>query len=50
MLLEDSIVEDYGVLFPLESKREDLAKKSVSNFESTNGVKIESKSLGQTLR
>jgi len=50
MLLEDSIINDYGILFPLETKREDLAKKSVSNFESTNGVKIESKSLGQTLR
>ena len=50
MLMEDSITEDYGMLFPLESKREDLAKKSVSNFDSTNGVKIETRSLGQTLR
>lgn len=50
MLMEDSIVEDYGMLFPIESKKEDLAKRSVSNFESTNGVKIESKSMGQTLR
>ena len=50
MLLDESIVEDYGVLFPLETKKEDLAKKSVSNFEATNGVKIESKSMGQTLR
>lgn len=50
MLLEDSITNDYGVLFPLESKREDLAKKSVSNFDATNGVRIESKSLGQTIR
>lgn len=50
MLLDDSIVADYWVLFPLETKKEDLAKKSVSNFEATNGVKIESKSMGQTLR
>lgn len=50
MLLDESIVQDYGVLFPLETKKEDLAKKSVSNFEATNGVKIESKSMGQTLR
>lgn len=50
MLMEDSIIEDYGMLFPIESKREDLAKKSVSNFDSTNGVKIETRSLGQTLR
>lgn len=50
MLLDDSIVADYWVLFPLETKKEDLAKKSVSNFEATNGVKIESKSMWQTLR
>lgn len=50
MLLEDSIVEDYGTLFPLETKKDELAKKSVSNFDATNGVRIESKSLGQTLR
>jgi hypothetical protein len=34
----------------LETKKEDLKKKSLSNFETTNGVKISSKSLGQTLR
>lgn len=50
MLLDESIIDDYGMIFPLETKKEDLAKKSVSNFECTNGVKIESKSLGQTLR
>ena len=50
ILFEDSIVQDYGFLFPIETKKEDLAKKSVTNFETTNGVKIESKSLGQTLR
>ncbi len=50
MLMEDAIIRDYGMLFPFERKKEDLAKKSVNNFESTNGVKIESKSMGQTLR
>jgi hypothetical protein len=45
ILFEDSIVQDYGFLFPIETKKEDLAKKSVTNFETTNGVKIESKSL-----
>lgn len=50
MLMQDSIVEDYGVLFPFATKREDLAKSSLSNFESTNGVKIEAKSTGETLR
>ena len=50
MLCKPSIVEDYGQLFPFESKKEDLAKRSLSNFEATNGVKIASKSLWQTLR
>jgi len=50
MLCKPSIVEDYGNLFPFESKKEDLAKRSLSNFEATNGVKIASKSLWQTLR
>jgi hypothetical protein len=50
MLCKDSIVNDYGQLFPFETKKEDLAKRSLSNFEATNGVKIASKSLWQTLR
>lgn len=50
MLCKDSIVADYGMLFPFESKREEMTKKSLSNFETTNGVKIASKASGQTLR
>jgi predicted phage terminase large subunit-like protein len=50
MLCKKSIVDDYGMLFPFTSKQSDFAKKSLTNFETTNGVKIESKSLGQTLR
>lgn len=50
MLCKDSIVRDYGLLFPFETKRDDLAKKSLSNFETTNGVKVASKALWQTLR
>ena len=50
ILCTDSIVADYGMLFPFESKREDIVKKSFSSFETVHGVKIESKSLNQTLR
>ena len=50
MLFKKTIVADYGVLFPISTKRDELKKKSLSNFETTNGVKISSKSLGQTLR
>lgn len=50
MLMKSSIVMDYWMLFPFESKREDMLKKSLSNFETTNWVKLESKSLWQTLR
>lgn len=45
MLCKKSIVSDYGVLFPFDTKKEELAKKSMNNFETTNGVKIASKSL-----
>ena len=50
MLMQDSILKDYGMLFPLNIKREDLSKSSVTSFEATTGVKIESKSLGEVLR
>lgn len=50
MLFKNSIVNDYWTLFPLETKKSELKKKSLHNFESKNGVKISSKSLGQTLR
>lgn len=38
------------MLFPFGMKRDDIAKASFSSFESTTGVKIESKSLAQTTR
>lgn len=50
MLCVKSIVDDYWMLFPFQSKKEDLTKRSLQNFETTNGVKVASKSLGQTLR
>ncbi len=50
MLCKWSIVNDYWYLFPFETRKEDLAKRSLSNFETTNWVKVASKSLWQTLR
>lgn len=50
ILCSESIVNDYGMIFPLEVKKEDLAKRSLSNFETTHWVKIQSKSLWQNLR
>lgn len=50
MLNKQSIVDDYWTLFPFTMKKEEFAKRSLSNFETTNGVKVESKSLWQTLR
>lgn len=50
MLFQPSVVEDHGYLFPVERKTEDLSKRSLSNFESTNWVKVEAKSLWQTIR
>lgn len=50
MLMEESILKDYGTLFPFSVKREEISKASFSDFESTTGVKIASKSLGEVLR
>lgn len=50
MLFKKSVVNDYWLLFPLESKKEDLAKKSLHNFETTNKVRIVAKSLWENLR
>ena len=51
MLFKKSVVEDHWYLFPIEKKDDVLmSKKSTSNFESTTGVKVAAKSLGQTIR
>ena len=50
MLFQPTVVEDHGMLFPLEQKKADLTKSSMSNFESTTWVKVAAKSLWQTIR
>lgn len=50
MLISSSIVTDYGNLFPFNSSKEDFSKKSITNFDTTNGVKMVSRSLGEKLR
>lgn len=50
MLFLPTIVADHGYLFPLSRKTEDLNKSSMSNFESTTGVKVSAKSMGSTIR
>lgn len=50
MLTTPSIIADYGELYPFEVKKKDLGKSAATSFESTNGIKIESKSLGEVLR
>lgn len=50
MLFKKSIIDDHWYLFPLSKKPEDLNKSSMSNFESTTGVKVAAKSMGQTIR
>jgi hypothetical protein len=36
MLVSKSIVNDYGNLFPFITAKEDMAKKSITNFDTTN--------------
>jgi predicted phage terminase large subunit-like protein len=50
MLFVDTIVQDYGKLFPIDVRQEDFAKKTQWNFDTTNKVKIQSKWLAQNTR
>ena len=50
MLFKKSIVDDYGRLFPINSKQEDFAKKTQGNFNTSNKIKIQSKSISQSTR
>lgn len=50
-LLNKRLEEDYWKLFRLTGwSKEDLEKKSVSNFDTSNKVKVRATSLGQKLR
>lgn len=50
-LLNKRLENDYGKLFKLTGgSKEDLEKKSVSNFDTTNKVKVRAASLWQKLR
>jgi len=50
-LLSERLQQDYGVLFRLSwGSKQDLEKKSVSNFDTTNKVKVRAASLWQKLR
>lgn len=50
MLFKTSIVDDYGKLFPVDAKPEDFAKKTQGNFNTTNKIKVQSKSISQSTR
>ena len=50
MMNKKSITQDYGELYPFESKNRDMKKASLTNFETTNWVKVQSRSLKQTSR
>jgi len=50
MLFKKSIVDDYGKLFPVDAKPEDFAKKTQGNFNTTNKIKVQSKSISQSTR
>lgn len=49
-LLKDNIKADYGELFRLTGPKEDMTKKSIGDFDTTNGVKVLATSLGEKLR
>lgn len=50
MLVKESLVEDYGQLYPFSAKKSDFSKKSVTHFDTTNGVKIKAKALLEQMR
>lgn len=49
-LMRPNIEADYGVLFKTSGSREDMTKKSIGDFDTTNGVKVLATSLGEKLR
>lgn len=50
MLFKKSVVDDYWRLFPIDSKQEDFAKKTQGNFNTSNKIKVQSKSISQSTR
>ena len=50
MLFTPTIVEDYGKLFPTETRLEDFNKKTQGNFDTTNKVRVQAKGLMQSTR
>ncbi len=49
-LMNSKLEADYGVLFSVNGSREDMEKKSIGDFDTKNGVKVLSASLGEKLR
>lgn len=45
-----SLIEDHGSLYPFDFWKDKMAKAGQSSFETTNDVKIQSISLGETMR
>ena len=49
-LMNSKLEADYGILFSVNGSREDMEKKSIGDFDTKNGVKVLSASLGEKLR
>lgn len=49
-LMNAKLEADYGILFSVNGSREDMEKKSIGDFDTKNGVKVLSASLGEKLR
>lgn len=50
MLVNSSLVLDYGQVYPFSMKKEDFSKSGSTNFDTTNGVKVKAKALLEKLR
>ncbi len=50
MLASKRLTDDFGQMFPFQVEKDDLSKRSITNFETTNGCKFVSRSLGEKLR
>lgn len=50
MLVNGSLVLDYGQVYPFSMKKEDFSKSWSTNFDTTNGVKVKAKALLEKLR
>jgi hypothetical protein len=50
MLRSSLIMRDYGELFKLSGEKKDIKKRAMGDWNTENGIRMSSRSLGEKLR